>query len=862
MLLEREELLASLEEGLREAARGSGSMALISGEAGAGKTSLIRAFIESLDDSTLVIEGACDPLTTPRPLSPLHDFAADPTSGLAGLTAGNRPVIEIFAEVLERLRRSTRPVLMAIEDIHWADEATLDFLKYVGRRVANSKGLLLCTYRDDEVSGDHPLRPVLGQLLPLEWTHRLPVPLLSIEAIAELIEDQPFEPEDLMRLTDGNPFFVTEILASDEGLPENVQEAVLARVARLDQQPRRVVEVVSVAPRSLEIGHASSIAAASPDDVDAALSAGVLVSDGRILRFRHELARSAVEKSLPPARRLALHSSMLRLLESEEPSDLARLAHHAIHSGGGDQVIRYAPHAAREASLRGAHKEAVAFFQAALDHGHLIGDSERAGMRVELANELGTVDRRLEALEQIDRAVEYYRSSGNEEALAATLIPHWRARWRFEDAERFRRGLVEAMSILVEKGPSSQLANAYLASAYQHMLARRGGAAAGDLAMARSAAAAAGTEEIAWIVEMLEGTVAVVLGDVTSGIEILEEVIERAEADEQMDDQVLALMMLGSGGGEARRYQVAIPALDSGVEHGLAVDQDYLAAYSRSWLARVAFEQGRWDDAVEYATLVDRATASRKGIAILTAMSALGRVRTRRGDPGAHQLLDEMVALARSHELQHGWNAICGRAEYYWLKGEPEPALDGLASAFERALETDSEWARGEIGFWMWRVGAIDGPPDGAAEPYALQMEGDWEAAAGDWENIGCPYEVAMALADGPEQAKLEALEILDQLGGRPLADRLRSELREQGVESIPRGPTRQTLSNPAGLTTRQLEVLRLIADGSSNGEIADRLYISKKTVEHHVSAIYTKLGVDSRRDAIRSAVELGAVET
>lgn len=861
MLLEREGLLASLEEGLREAASGRGSMALIAGEAGAGKTSLVRAFIESLDDSTLVIEGACDPLTTPRPLSPLHDFAADPGSGLAGLTAGNRPVIEIFSDVLERLRHSTRPVLMTIEDIHWADEATLDFLKYVGRRVANSKGLVLCTYRDDEVGPDHPMRPVLGELLPLEWTHRLPVPLLSIEAVSELAKDQPFAPGDLMRLTDGNPFFVTEILASDEGLPESVQEAVLARVARLDEQPRRVVEVVSVAPRSLEIGHASSIAAASPDVVDAALSAGVLVSDGRNLRFRHELARSSVEQSLPPARRLGLHSSMLRLLENEEPSDLARLAHHAMHAGEGDRVIRYAPPAAREASARGSHKEAVAFFEAALDHGELIDDSERAAMRVELANEQGTVDRRLEALEQIDRAVEHYRSSGNEEALAATLIPHWRARWRFEDADRFRRDWVEALSILENKGPSSLLAKAYLASAYQHMLARRGGEAARDLAMAKSTAAGAGTEEVAWIVRMLEGTVAVVTGDVTAGTEILDEVIERAEADDRMDDQVLALMMLGSGGGETRRYQVAIPALNSGVAHGLAVDQDYLAAYSRAWLARVAFEQGRWDDAVEYATLVDRATAYRKGIAILTAMSALGRIRTRRGDPGARQLLDEMVALAHSHELQHGWNAICGRAEYYWLRGEPEQALDELAPAYERALDTDSEWARGEIGFWMWRVGAIDGPPDGAAEPFALQMAGQWHEAAEAWREIGCPYEVAMALADGSEQAKLEALEILDRFGARPMADRVRASLRDLGVESIPRGPSRQTLANPAGLTTRQLEVLRLMTDGLSNTEIANELYVSKKTVEHHISAVYTKLGVRSRQQATRAAVDLGVIE-
>lgn len=860
MLLEREELLESLGARLENAASGEGSVVLIAGEAGAGKTSVIRAFVASLDDSTLVIQGACDPLTTPRPLSPLHDFAADPDSGLHGLDFDRDP-IEIYNEVLDRLRHSTRPIVMTIEDIHWADEATLDFLRFVGRRMADSKAMLICTYRDDEAGPDHPLRPVLGQLLPMEWTQRLTVPLLSKEAVSELARDQTFTPDDLMRLTDGNPFFVTEILANDEGLPESVQEAVLARVARLNEHPQRVVEVVSVAPRSLEIEHASSIAQASLPDVDEALSAGVLVSDGRSLRFRHELARSSVEKWLPPARRLELHSSMLRLLEGEGSSDLARLAHHATHAGKGDRVIRYAPSAAREAAERGSHKEAVAFFEAALAYGDLLDGDEQAGMRVELANELGIVDRRLEALEQIDRAVGHYRASGNKRALAATLIPHWGARWRFEDAERFRQGLEEALQILEAEDPSAELANAYLTSAYQHMLARRGVDAARDLAKAKTIAVAAGSEEIAWIMRMLEGTVNLVVGDAAAGIEILSEVIEQAEADDRLDDQVLSLMMLGSGAGEVRRYEVAIPALEKGVEHGLAVDQDYLAAYSRAWLARVAFEQGRWDDAVEYANLVEQATTYGKSIAVLTGLSALGRVRVRRGDPGGLALLDEMVALAHSHELQHGWNAICGRAEYFWLRKEPEQALDELAPTYARALDTDSAWARGEIGFWMWRAGAIDSPPQGAAEPFALQISGDWRAAAGRWREIGCPYEEAMALADGTEEAKLEALEIFDRLGAGPMADRVRSQLRDLGVERVPRGPRKTTLSNPAGLTARQLEVLRLMADGLTNSQIADKLYVSKKTVEHHVSAVYSRLGVDTRAQAINAAREIGAVE-
>jgi DNA-binding CsgD family transcriptional regulator len=216
-----------------------------------------------------------------------------------------------------------------------------------------------------------------------------------------------------------------------------------------------------------------------------------------------------------------------------------------------------------------------------------------------------------------------------------------------------------------------------------------------------------------------------------------------------------------------------------------------------------------------------------------------------------------MADLADIHELQHVWNAICGVAEYHWLAGQPEQGLGRLAAAYERALDTDSEWARGEIGLWMWRVGAMDGPPEGAAEPFALQMSDDWAGAARAWRTTGCPYEVALALADGDQEAQLEALAILDGLGATPAARMLRSRLHDSGLESVPRGPTRSTLSNPAGLTDRQLEVLRLISSGLSNPEIAAELFLSKKTVEHHVSAIYSKLGVGTRAKAIASARQL-----
>ena len=177
---------------------------LVAGEAGSGKTTLIEAMVEQLDGSTSVITGACDPLSTPRPLGPLRDFAADPASGLADLELGDRDAASLFAEVLRRLQDATRPTVMIVEDVHWADEATLDFLRFMGRRVRHSQAVIVCTYRDDELGADHPLRIVLGQLAALATTHRLDVPPLSVDAVAQLAGVTAIEAVDLHDRTEGN----------------------------------------------------------------------------------------------------------------------------------------------------------------------------------------------------------------------------------------------------------------------------------------------------------------------------------------------------------------------------------------------------------------------------------------------------------------------------------------------------------------------------------------------------------------------------------------------------------------------------------------------------------------------------------
>jgi DNA-binding CsgD family transcriptional regulator len=200
---------------------------------------------------------------------------------------------------------------------------------------------------------------------------------------------------------------------------------------------------------------------------------------------------------------------------------------------------------------------------------------------------------------------------------------------------------------------------------------------------------------------------------------------------------------------------------------------------------------------------------------------------------------------------------MCGLAELALLEGRGEEVPGILEWVFAEALKADSIWARGEVGYWMWKSGAITDPPERAAVPFRLLMQGKWREAAHRWGQIGCPYERGLALAEGDAEGMLAAVEIFDQLKARPAASMTRSRLREHGVEGIPRGPRPQTMANPFHLTGRQIEVLSLLSEGLSNGEIADRLFISKKTVEHHVSAVFAKLGTTTRAKAIARAEKL-----
>ena len=246
-----------------------------------------------------------------------------------------------------------------------------------------------------------------------------------------------------------------------------------------------------------------------------------------------------------------------------------------------------------------------------------------------------------------------------------------------------------------------------------------------------------------------------------------------------------------------------------------------------------------------------------RGLALIT----LGLVRARRGDPEASAALAEEHALAAPTQeaVRIGWIAAA-RAEVAWLAGEHATVKPETDLALSLVLQRHAPWLTGELACWRWRAGVQDRlAPGAAAEPYALSLAGEWARAAERWRVIGCPYEAALALADADQEKPLrEAYNELQALGARPAAAIVARKLRERGARGVPRGPRPRTRENPAGLTARELEVLGLLTEGLRNADIAERLVLSEKTVDHHVSAILRKLDVRTRGEAVAQAGRLG----
>jgi DNA-binding CsgD family transcriptional regulator/tetratricopeptide (TPR) repeat protein len=833
---------------------------LVAGEAGVGKSALVEELQRDLPEAAW-FWGACDGLFTPRPLGPLFDIAAKLGGELLELCRADAPRADLFAALLGQISEPGGLRVLVVEDIHWADEATIDLLRFLGRRIRDATVLLIVTYRDDGLSAADPLRMALGDLATQRSVRRVGLAPLSADAVRLLAGEQGLDAAALYRLTGGNPFYVTEVVQSGMGeVPASARDAVLARVSRLDADAREVLDAAALIGTRVELPLLTMVTAMPPPAVDELLASGLLAGNGAGtgagLSFRHEIVRMAVAGAIPPLRCGLVHARILDALRDRGCDDDARLAFHAETAGDGLAVLRYAPAAARRAAGLGSHREAAAQFERALRFSGGLDPAAAAGLYDGLAAELGLLDRWQDAADALEQALGRWRQAGDRRSEGATLRTLSRTMWRLCRGQDALAAAEAAVSLLEPLGPSAELAWAYLNLGSRRLDDGRYEVAVGLTRRAEAMAESVGVSEVLSEALNTQGVALASLGDDWTGP--LERALDIAVAKGLQEQAGRAFANLHVLYCSELRFSEAEPYLADGVAYCDEHDIGTFGICLRGEHTRTLEMLGRWDEAAALSReLLTRSQAS--PVNRISPLTSLGTILARRGEPGAQEHLDEAMRSADGTTIpSHILRVRLARAESCWLQGRDADARHEAELADDVSADTDG-WERGMIAVWLRRTGSARPPRGELAEPYRQQVDGDWEQAAGRWTRLGCRYEAALALLGSGREAGLrDALGILTDLGAGAAAGVTRQAMRERGVRSIPAGPRAATRAHPLGLTRREHEVLDLIVDGRTNAEIAGQLFISAKTVDHHVSAVLAKLGVPDRNAAARQVARLG----
>jgi DNA-binding CsgD family transcriptional regulator len=851
-LLERKAALDGLAEFAGQARCGDGRLVLLEGEAGVGKSALVEQFTHDLPGSRL-LWGACDGMFTPRPLGPLFDIAQQVDGRLHSLCRAGASREQLFGGFLTGLCEPGPLPVVVIEDVHWADEATLDLLSFLARRIREIAVLVIVSYRNDELGGTHPLRVALGHLAVQRCTRRLRLAPLSVQAVRVLSAGRGVDPAELFRVTGGNPFYVREVLEAGLGeVPGSARDVVLARAARLGPEARQTLEAAALIGGTVDERLLGQVVAGP--EVAEVISSGLMAGQP-VLRFRHEIARQAVEQAVLPARRSGFHARILQGLRSLGCEDDARLAFHAEQAGDGPAALEHAARAGRRARTLASHREAAGQFERALRFAGGEAPASIAARWIELATELSMVDRWAEAETACTRALQNWRAAGDPLGEGDTLRRMSAVLWRLCRGEEILAAAEAAVALLEPLGPTAELAAAYgnLATFRNGPgcldvvpLARRAQELAVRFGVPAVQSRAATTEaQAVWLAggdwePVLRRALSIAL---ENGIEY-----EAGFAYTNLHE-------LHCGN---RDYAKADPYFHDGLayceDHDLGTYRNCLRGIRTSTLERL----GRWDESVQLAQAVLAAVAS--PVNRMIPMTSLALVAARRGEPDVWPHLDAaMTAADGSAGYMYTGAVRLARAEARWLDSDLTAARREAELADDACADATDPWLNGEIAVWLRRTGSPRTNQRELAEPYRQQLTGNQRGAAGLLDALGCPYDAALALLDAPDELALRrALDICNTLGAVATARIIRQKMRSLGIRSVPAGQRTAARENPLGLTRREQEVLELLCDGRTNASIAAKLVISPKTVDHHVSSVLAKLGV-SKRTQVAAAMQAAA---
>ncbi len=981
VLVGRADQLAVLEASLGPSQHGGPSVVLLGGEAGVGKSRLMSEFAARAGAAgARILTGGCVELGADGlPFAPftavlrqlVRDLGPDGVAALlpGGVTrdlarllpefgsvdgdAGDIVArVRLFEQMLALLERlaDDGPVVLLIEDAHWADSSTRDLLAFlVGRQQVLDCVLIVVTYRSDEMHRTHPLRPLLAELARLAWVERMDLPRLdrvhADELVARILgrEPEPALADRIYLRADGNPLFVEELLCDCDGgtlsvVPESLRELLLAAVRRLPEETQEVLRAASAGGQ--RVGHGLLAAATGLDDDELsralrpAVAANVLIADADGYTFRHGLIREAMVDDLLPGDHTRLHTRFAAALRDDPglvPPGRAEIeqAHHWYAAHDAVEALVSCWRASMPTGRALAYAEELQLLGRVLELWDKVPDAEqRIGvshlsvleMSARVAGMDGENDRSAAfataALNEVDPAAEPGR--------AALLLETRALTRRYGSSTADLRADLQAALDLVPPGVADAARARVLFSMARNVLPPYGPEPAAALEEALRLARRSGhrATEAAALHELAE--FASRDGDDQGALEMLRQaraIAASARAYEPLLGAVINESHVLEGMGEHERAaEVARAGIASAEDYGLTRSSGTFLAIN---VAEPLAALGRWDEAAE---VLEHALAlsptrpnNRVGLRQLA-----GELALRRGDlaAAADSAALGRVALASIGHGRIGQYSIpLARLDIELLLAEGKPA-DALAAAndavgrIDLALDPRFAWAllavaaaaagaavrvrrtdaalAGRAADLLARLHALAGtmPARGpvqqadrltfraealraaAATPGdetpAAQILAAFDAAAAAWEGDGQPYPLAVALLHGAEAALAasdrdgaaarlrRAADLAGGLGARPLAIQIDALAASARIPADGRQAGHKVVAvTPLGLTAREFEVLRLVADGRSNPEIAARLFISAKTASVHVSNILGKIGVTSRGEAAAAAHRL-----
>ncbi|TCC34902.1 ATP-binding protein [Kribbella sindirgiensis] len=841
VLVERDGVLEGLVSAAKRLRAGGSSVVMMSGEAGIGKTTVINAFVERLDTDFRLLRGNCDDLLAPTALGPLREAFRDSDDGVrAPIDVGD--LGSVLPAIVADLS-GKRATVLILEDMHWADDASIDVVRYLVRRLTQLNVLLVITVRSDSLAARRPLR-ALQAALNGAFVQRVVLGPLSPAGVRVLAEGSGRDPEYLHRLSAGNPFYLTELLEApgDGGTPLTVVDAVVGRAMALDPADRAAVEQLSIVPWPVDLDFAERLLGEGFKGLATAETNGLLELSSGTVRFRHEIARRAIEETIPQIRRIAMHRAVVTTLLARVEVDSAAVVHHAVEGFDVATILRFAPSAARQAARAGSHRQALICFEAVVPFADGLEASERAQLLDDYAWELHIAHRFDDAVRAAGRAVGVRQEVGDVVPWIETMLRLARHRYMAGDTA----GAITTIECAEQLARPSDSAEARAATmTYRGMILVQTGlldAAIALLPRARDAAVQAGRPELVSLCSNYLGVALTDAGD-ARGLACLRDAL--ASALEGGHDEAAARAYTNLA--EILFRHGLIDDLGSVLEAGARFTQER-GFWSHAFglevhEAQCSLRRGDWDDAERRLQSLED-SAPDPGMLAVYHQPMAARLRLRHGD------LVEAHDLARASWHQ-AWiqQSVVGilyggvaYAEWAWVAGRGDIAQE----IHDRLAQYDVPAGLLESFGQIYRLLALAG-----ADVKASESIGSPPIAIRD------PYERAAGLASsGSVGDALQAISILDALGAVAPADDLRGQLRRLRIAGIPSGPVSRV--GGGRLTRRQAEVLRLLGAGLTNAEIAARLVVSVRTVDHHVSAILGRLAAGTRREAVGQAVALG----